>query len=244
MTERMKGKVAVITGGSSGIGLAAAQRFVEEGAYVFITGRRQTELDKAKDLIGKNVTTVQGDITQLADLDALYEVIRNEQGHLDVVFANAGGGSFSPFSAVTPQAFDDVFNLNVRGTFFTIQKALPLLRDGGSIIMTGSIAEMKVVPGLSTYGAAKLALRAFARYLAVELKDRRVRTNLLTPGPVETPPMAGFPKEALDGLIATVPLGRMGRPEELAAIAAFLASDESAFITGTEIFADGGSAQV
>ncbi|MCU1322218.1 MAG: family oxidoreductase [Acidobacteriaceae bacterium] len=244
MSGKLEGKVAVITGGNSGIGLATAQRFVNEGAYVFITGRRQAELDKATALIGRNVTAVQGDVTSISDLDTLYDTIRREKGHLDVVFANAGGGGFEPFEAVTPESFDATFNLNVRGTFFAIQKALPLLNDGASIIMTGSIAAVKVVPYLSTYGAAKAALRSFARSLTVELKDRGIRTNLLSPGPVETPPMAGFPKEALAALVATIPIGRMGASEELAAAALFLASSESSFITGIELFADGGAAQI
>jgi NAD(P)-dependent dehydrogenase (short-subunit alcohol dehydrogenase family) len=244
MSGKLEGKVAVITGGSSGIGLAAAQRFVEEGAYVFITGRRQAELDKAKTLIGKNVTTVQGDVTSLSDLDALYETVKSEKCHLDVIFANAGGGGFEPFEAVTPESFDTTFNLNIRGTFFTIQKGLPLLNDDASIIMTGSIAAVKAVQYLGTYGAAKAALRSLARTLTVELKDRKIRTNLLSPGPVDTPPMAGFPKEVLDGMVASIPLGRIASSEELAAAALFLASSESSFITGIELFADGGAAQI
>jgi NAD(P)-dependent dehydrogenase (short-subunit alcohol dehydrogenase family) len=244
MTELLAGKVALITGGSSGIGLATAKRFVDEGAYVFVTGRRQAELDSAKAFIGRNVTAVQGDVTNLSDLDALYETIKREKGHLDVIFANAGGGGFEPFEAVTPESFDATFNLNIRATFFTIQRGLPLLNVGASIIMTGSIAAVKVVPGLGTYGAAKAALRSLARTLTVELKDRKIRTNLLSPGPVDTPPMAGFPKEVLGAMVASIPLGRMASSEELAAAALFLASSESSFISGIELFTDGGAAQI
>lgn len=244
MSGKLEGKVALITGGSSGIGLAAAQRFVSEGARVFITGRRAAELQKAQALIGKGVTPVQGDVTNPSDLDHLYATITREAGHLDVVFANTGGGPFEPFTAVSAESFDATFGLNIRATFFTIQKAIPLLSDGASIIMTGSIAAMKVVPHLSVYGAAKAALRSLARSLSFELKDRGIRTNLLTPGPVETPPMAGFPKELLGALVGSVPMGRMGSSEEIAAVALFLASSESSFMTGTEVFVDGGAAQV
>ncbi|HEX4533779.1 MAG TPA: glucose 1-dehydrogenase [Rhizomicrobium sp.] len=241
--NRLNGKIAVVTGGSDGIGLATAKRFVEEGAYVFITGRGQPELDKAKAAIGKNVTAVQGDIAKPADLDRLYETVKQNKGHIDILFANAGTAESAPLTEVTEKHFDTIFGVNVRGTLFTVQKALPLLRDGASIILTGSIAGSKGMPGRTVYGASKAALRYFARAWTLELKDRHIRTNILSPGPVETPKVAQAPGR-LDSVVALVPMGRMGSPEEIANAALFLASDESSYITGIELFADGGAAQV
>jgi NAD(P)-dependent dehydrogenase (short-subunit alcohol dehydrogenase family) len=242
--SRLNAKTALITGGNSGIGLATAKRFVAEGAYVFLVGRRQSELDQATSLIGKNVTAVRADVTNLDDLDRVYRTVREVKGHLDIVFANAGRGARTPFETTTSDQFNSVFDLNVRGVFFTVQKALPLLRDGASIILTGSIAGTKGLPGMGVYSAAKAAVRSFARTWTVELKERRIRTNVLSPGPVATPPLAAAPPEAVAYLVSLVPMGRVASPEEIAAAATFLASDESSFITGIELFADGGAAQV
>lgn len=242
--SKLNSKVALITGGNSGIGLATAQRFVDEGAYVFLVGRRQSELDRATALIGKSVTAVQGDVTNLDDLDRVFLTVREVKGHLDIVFANAGQAGRMPFEATTTDQFDAIFDLNVRGLFFTVQKALPLLRDGSSIILTGSIAGSKGLPGMGVYSASKAAVRSFARTWTVELKERRIRTNVLSPGPVATPPLAAAPPEVVAYLVSLVPMGRMATPEELAAAASFLASDDSSFITGIELFADGGAAQV
>ncbi len=241
---KLNNKVAVITGGSSGIGLATAKLFVAEGAYVFITGRRQAELEKAKTLIGKNVTTVSGDVTILSDIDRLAGVVRETRGHADIIFANAGMGQFHALGQITIADYDSVINLNLRGVLFTVQSMLPLLRDRASIILNGSIAGSKGFPGFTLYGAAKAAVRSFARTWTVELKDRGIRTNVLSPGPVKTPPVEAAPKEVVDGFVSGVPLGRIGSPEEIAAAAVFLASDESSYITGIELFADGGLAQV
>jgi NAD(P)-dependent dehydrogenase (short-subunit alcohol dehydrogenase family) len=242
--SRLNAKTALITGGNSGIGLATAKRFVAEGAYVFLVGRRQSELDEATRLIGKNATAVRADVTNLDDLDRVYRTVREVKGHLDIVFANAGRGARTPFETTTSDQFDSVFDLNVRGVFFTVQKALPLLRDGASIILTGSIAGTKGLPGMGVYSAAKAAVRSFARTWTVELKERRIRTNVLSPGPVATPPLAAAPPEAVAYLVSLVPMGRVASPEEIAAAATFLASDESSYITGIELFADGGAAQV
>jgi NAD(P)-dependent dehydrogenase (short-subunit alcohol dehydrogenase family) len=242
----LKGKVAVITGGSSGIGIAAAKRFVAEGAYVFITGRRQAELDKAVAEIGKNVTAVQGDVSNLDDLDRLYKTVAAQKGKIDVVFANAGFVEMVPTVAVTPQHFDKTFNINARGVYFTVQKALPLLNDGGSIILNGSGVWVKGFPAYSTYSATKAALRSFVRTWTTELKDRKIRANVISPGAVETPIIDGqFPnKEAANGarqyFSSITPLGRLGRPEEIAAAALFLASDESSYIAGIDLPVDGG----
>ncbi len=241
---KLNGKIAVITGGSSGIGLATARKFVDEGAYVFIVGRRQSELDKATALIGRNVTAVQGDVTSIADLDRVYQTVKDTKGHIDIVFANAGGGDFVPLEAITEDHFDSVFDLNVRGVLFTVQKALPLLRDGGSIILTGSIAGSKGIPTLGAYGAAKAAVRSFVRTWTQELKDRRIRANVISPGPVRTHALATAPQEAIEQIAATVPMGRIAEPDEIASVALFLASDDSSYITGIELFADGGAAQI
>jgi NAD(P)-dependent dehydrogenase (short-subunit alcohol dehydrogenase family) len=249
--KKLEGKIALITGGSSGIGLATAQRFVAEGAYVFITGRRQEELDAAVKLIGQQVTGVQGDVANLADLDRLYEQVRQQKGHLDIVFANAGGSNGQvPLGAITEEHFDKVFNMNVRGLLFTVQKALPLLRDGSSIILTASTTGSKGAAAFSVYSASKAAVRSFARTWTMDLQARKIRVNALSPGPTETPGltrMGDSPAQKQfikDYIVANVPLGRLGQPEETAKAAVFLASDDSSFITGIELFVDGGVAQI
>lgn len=241
---KLQGKVAVITGGSTGMGLATAKRFVAEGAYVFIFGRRKAELDAAVKSVGSNITGVQGDIANLADLDRLYEIVKTTKGRLDIVFANAGIGEFVPFGSVTEDHFDRTFNVNVRGTLFTVQKALPLLNDGGSVILTGSIAGNKGMPAFGVYAASKAAVRSFARSWTTDLKDRHIRVNVLSPGPTDTAILAPFPKEAIAHLVSTIPMGRMAAPDEIAKVALFLASDDSSFITGIELSVDGGVAQI
>jgi NAD(P)-dependent dehydrogenase (short-subunit alcohol dehydrogenase family) len=236
--------VAVITGGTTGIGFAAAKLFVEEGAYVFITGRRQKELDEAVRAIGNNVTGVQGDVSKLADLDRLYETVKAEGRRIDVVFANAGLGEFAALGSITEEHFDKLFNINVKGALFTVQKALPLLNDGGSIILTGSVASAKGTPGFWVYGATKAAIRNFVRAWTIELKDRRIRSNVLSPGPTETPLIDHQPPEAIARIVSTIPMGRMGSTKEIAKAALFLASDDSSFVTGIELFVDGGRGQI
>jgi NAD(P)-dependent dehydrogenase (short-subunit alcohol dehydrogenase family) len=240
---KLQGKVAVITGGTTGIGLATAKLFVKEGAYVFITGRRQKELDEAVKAIGSNVTGVQGDVAKLADLDRLYETVK-KKGRIDIVFANAGFAEFAPLGKITEQHFDGLFNTNVKGVLFTVQKSLPLLNDGGSIIVTGSVAGSKGTPAFGTYGATKAAVRNFVRTWTVELKDRRIRSNVLSPGPTETPAIGKQPADAIARLLSTIPMGRMGEADEIARAALFLASDDSSFVTGIELFVDGGRAQI
>jgi NAD(P)-dependent dehydrogenase (short-subunit alcohol dehydrogenase family) len=241
---KLQGKVAVVTGGTSGMGLATAKRFVAEGAHVFIMGRRRAELDAAVEQIGSNVTGVQGDIAELADLDRLYERVKTVKGHLDIVFANAGVGEVQPLGAISLDHFDRIFNINVRGTLFTVQKALPLLRDGASIILTGSIAAVKGLAGFGAYSASKAAIRSFVRTWTVELKERRIRANVISPGTIDTPILAGLPREAIGQIVASIPMGRMGESDEIAAAAVFLAGDDSSFITGIELFVDGGTAQI
>jgi NAD(P)-dependent dehydrogenase (short-subunit alcohol dehydrogenase family) len=247
---RLNGKVAVITGGSSGIGLATARKFVEEGAYVFVTGRRRSELDKAKALIGKNVTTVQGDASDLEDLDRLYRIVKETKERVDIVFANAGFVEHQTIDVVTPEHFDKTFNINVRGVLFTVQKALPLMTNGGSIILNASIVAVKGLAAHGVYGATKAAVRSFSRTWTTELKDRGIRVNTLSPGATDTPIIDGqfTSTEQADAarasFAAATPMGRIGRPEELAAAALFLASDESSFITGIDLQVDGGLVQV
>ena len=241
---KLQGKVAVITGGTEGIGLATAKLFVKEGAYVFIMARREKELDEAVKAIGTNVSGVQGDVAQLADLDHLYETIAKVKGRIDIVFANAGVGEFVPFGAVTEEHFDKLFNINVRGTLFTVQKALPLLKDGGSIILNGSVASVKGTAAFGVYAASKAAVRNLVRAWTVELKDRRIRSNVLSPGPTETPAIGQQPADAIARIVSTIPMGRMGEADEIAKAALFLASDDSSFVTGIELFVDGGRAQV
>jgi NAD(P)-dependent dehydrogenase (short-subunit alcohol dehydrogenase family) len=244
MTRRLEGKTAVITGGTEGIGLATAKLFVEEGAYVFITGRRKKELDDAVKAIGSNVSGVQGDIAQLADLDRLYEAVSKVKGRIDILFANAGVGEFVPLGAVTEEHFDKLFNINVRGTLFTVQKALPLLKDGGSIILNGSVASVKGTGGFGVYAASKAAIRSFVRTWTTDLKDRRIRANVVSPGPINTPLFNRQSPEVISRIVSTIPMGRTGQPAEVAKVALFLASDDSSFVTGIELFVDGGRAQV
>lgn len=241
---KLKDKVAVITGATSGMALATAKRFVEEGAYVFITGRRQQQLDEAVRAIGKNVTGVQGDAANLDDLDRLYETVRREKGHIDVVFASAGHGDFAPIGEVTEEHFDKIFDLNVRGVLFTVQKALPLLRDGGSIILNGSVAATKGFPAFGVYSASKAALRAFARNWTLDLKARNIRVNVLSPGPIDTALFQAIPKEGRDQFVSLIPRGQVGQPDEIATAALFLATSDASFVTGGELLVDGGVAQI
>jgi NAD(P)-dependent dehydrogenase (short-subunit alcohol dehydrogenase family) len=248
ITKRLDGKIAVITGGNSGIGLATAQRFVAEGAYVFITGRRQSELDAAVRQIGKNVTGVQSDVSNLADLDRLYSTVKQQKGRINVLFANAGLGEFAPLGAITEANFDKTFSVNVRGLLFTVQKALPLFQDGGSIILSASTAASKGVEGFSVYSATKAAIRSFARTWTVDLKQRKIRVNSISPGPIDTPGLSGLIQQQGEqlkkNLVSTVPMGRMGSADEIAKAVSFLASDDSSFVTGIELFVDGGQAQI
>jgi NAD(P)-dependent dehydrogenase (short-subunit alcohol dehydrogenase family) len=247
---KLDGKIAVITGGNSGIGLATAKRFAAEGAKVVITGRRQAELDKAVADVGHGAIGVQGDVAKLADLDRLYATVKEKHGRVDVLFANAGGGKFAPLGAITEEQFDQEFNTNVKGLLFTVQKALPLFTDGGSIILNASIVSIKGMAAFSVYSATKAAARSFARTWTVDLKDRKIRVNALSPGPILTPGVEGLAKsrEELEqiksSLAGQVPLGRMGEADEIAKVAVFLASDDSSFITGIELFVDGGMAQI
>ncbi|CAF1171472.1 unnamed protein product [Rotaria sp. Silwood1] len=249
---KLDGKVALITGGSEGIGLATAQRFITEGAeHVFITGRRQEVLDEAVKKIGsKNVTAVQGDVSNMTDLDRLYDIIQKEKGRLDIVFANAGNNPNAPLGAITEKHFDDLININVKSVLFTVQKALPILVDGGSIILTGSIGSMKATPTASVYCATKAAVRSFARCWTVDLKERKIRVNTLSPGPIKTPMLERAGKSEAEnkafitGMIARSPMSRLGTPDEIAKAAVFLASDDSSYITGIELCVDGGLAQI
>jgi len=250
-SNKLQGKIALVTGGTSGLGLATAQRFVAEGAQVFITGRKQEGLDAAVQRIGGNVTGVRGDIANLADLDRLYEVIREKAGRLDILFANAGGGEFVPLEQVTEAHFDKYFGVNVKGTLFTVQKALPLMKDGGAIVLNGSMVSIKGFPAFGVYAATKAALRSFARTWTMDLKGRNIRVNVVAPGTVVTPAYKtelGLTDEQIEGFKAqaasTTPLGRTGTPEEIANAVLFLVSDESSFINGIELFVDGGAAQI
>ena len=250
MSGKLEGKVALVTGGNSGIGLATAKRFVEEGAYVFITGRRQEELDAAVKEIGKNITAVQGDVAKLRDLDKLYAAVKAKTGRIDVLFANAGIAELAPLGEVSEEQFDRMFNVNVKGLFFTVQKALPLLPNGASVILNASIVASKGNPASSVYSATKGAVRSFARTWTMDLKDRKIRVNAVSPGPIRTPAYdrlaASGPagKQMLDSIVNRVPMGRLGEPDEIARAAVFFASDDSTFVTGTELFVDGGTAQV
>ncbi len=247
---KLEGKIALITGGNSGIGLATAKQFVNEGAYVFITGRRQSELDAAVKQIGKSVTAVQGDVSKLGDLDRLFAQIKREKSRLDIVFANAGVAKYAPFGTITEEHYDSIFNINVKGLLFTVQKALPLLPDGASIILNASIVASKGFSSNSVYSATKAAVRSFARTWTTDLKDRRIRVNAVSPGPIETPGLnnllasSGAGEERLKMLSNNVPLGRLGTSDEIAKAVVFLASDDSSYVTGTELFVDGGLAQV
>jgi NAD(P)-dependent dehydrogenase (short-subunit alcohol dehydrogenase family) len=244
MSRKLENKVAVITGGSAGIGLGAAKRFVEEGAKVFITGRRQSELDKAVAEIGGDVTAIQADAASLGDIDRVYQIVKQKAGRIDVLFANAGFYEFGPFGEITEEHFDKTFNTNVRGLLFAVQKALPLLSAGSSVILTGSIASIKGFPAFSVYDATKAAIRSFARGWIVDLKGRDIRINVLSPGHTETPGLSTLADQNIrDMMKANVPLGRMGTAEDLAKAAVFLASEDSSYITGIELFVDGGVAQ-
>jgi NAD(P)-dependent dehydrogenase (short-subunit alcohol dehydrogenase family) len=251
MSQKLAGKVALVTGGSSGLGLATAQRFISEGAYVFITGRRQGELDAAVKQIGENVSGVQSDISNLADLDRLYDTIKQQKGRLDILFANAGLGEFAPIGQVTEAHFDKTFGINVKGTLFTVQKALPLMPDGAAIVINGSMVSIKGFPAFGVYAATKAALRSFARTWSVDLSARKIRVNVVSPGTVITPGYKnelGLSDDQIKQMEAqtavTTPLGRTGTPDEIAKAVLFLASDDSSYITGIELFVDGGMAQV
>ena len=247
---KLEGKIALITGGNSGIGLATAQQFVHEGAYVFITGRRGPELAAAVKEIGSNITGVQGDVSNLSDLDRLFAHIKREQGTLDIVFANAGVAQFAPFGEITEEHYDTLFTINVKGLLFTVQKALPLMPDGASIILNASIVASKGLPTNSVYSATKAAVRSFARTWTTDLQARRIRVNAVSPGPIDTPGLhdlvasSGASEQRWQMLATSVPLGRLGTPTEIAKAVVFLASDDSSDITGTEVFVDGGMAQV
>jgi NAD(P)-dependent dehydrogenase (short-subunit alcohol dehydrogenase family) len=241
---KLEGKVAVITGGSSGMALAAAKLFVAEGAYVFITGRRQDALDEAVKVIGRNVTGVRGDAANLGDLDRLFDTVKREKGKIDVLFASAGWGEAVKLGEITEQHFDATFGLNTRGTLFAVQKALPLFNDGGSIFMNGSIASVKGFPGFGVYAASKAALRSFARTWLNELKARNIRVNVLSPGPIDTPVQEQIGEEAKQLFESLIPRGKMGRPEEIATVALFLASDDSSFVNGVELSVDGGMSAI
>jgi NAD(P)-dependent dehydrogenase (short-subunit alcohol dehydrogenase family) len=248
--SKLEGKVAVITGGNSGIGLATAQQFVSDGAYVFITGRRQSELDSTATQIGKNnVTAVQGDVSNLADLDRLYAKVKEQKGQINILFANAGIIGAAPLGEISEEHFDKTFGINVKGLLFTVQKALPLFQDGGSIILNASVAASKGFEATSVYSATKAAIRSFARTWTADLKQRKIRVNTISPGRIDTPIFNGVlneeqTKQFNATVVANVPLGRMGNPDEVAKAASFLASDDSSYITGTELSVDGGLAQI
>ena len=248
--DRLAGKVALVTGANSGIGLAIAKRFAGEGARVFMTGRRQEELDKAVAEVGGNARGIRGDVSNLADLDRLYATIKDEAGVIDILIANAGGGEFAALGEITEEHFDKTFATNVKGTLFTVQKALPLLKDGASIVLTGSTAAVTGIPAFSVYSASKAAIRNFARSWILDLAPRKIRVNVLAPGSTSTPGWHNLApsNDVHDGMVsavqATTPLGRLGDPDETASAALFLASDESSFVNGSELFVDGGSAQI
>ncbi|MDU5455173.1 SDR family oxidoreductase [Pseudescherichia vulneris] len=249
MNKQLDGKIALVTGGTSGIGLATAQVLAAQGAQVFITGRRQAELDAAVDAIGAAATGIRADASKLAELDAVYAQIAKQAGRLDILFANAGGGDMQPLGAISEEHFDRIFGTNVRGVVFTVQKALPLLVDGASVILTGSTTSVKGTASFSVYSASKAAVRNFARSWALDLKDRGIRVNVVSPGPVRTPGLGELvPNEhrqgLFDALAAQVPLGRLGEPEEIGKVVAFLGSDAASFINGAELFVDGGMAQI
>jgi len=250
VSRKLEGKVALITGGSSGIGLATAKRFVHEGAQVFITGRREPELRAAAESIGSNAVPVQGDVSSLADLDRVFQTIRSKAGRLDVVFANAGRVKYSPLGQITEQFYEEIFGANVKGLLFTVQKALPLMTDGGSVILNASVVGSKGLPSNSVYSATKAAVRSFARTWTTDLKARRIRVNAVSPGATDTPALSDLlgssevGQQRLKSIASTVPLGRLGSPDEVAKAVVFLASDDSSFVTGAELFVDGGFAQV
>ena len=247
---RLEGKIALITGGSSGIGLATAKRFVDEGAFVFITGRREAELDAAVKAIGKNVKAIKGDVSKLDDLDGIFSAIKNDKGRLDVVFANAGIAKYAVLGEISEEFYDAIFDINVKGMLFTVQKALPLLPDGAAVILASSVVGSKGLGANSVYAATKAVARSFARTWTTDLKQRRIRVNAITPGSIDTPGLNGLLASSPVGeqrrktVDAITPLGRLRRPDEIAAAAVFLASDEASYVAGAELFADGGFAQV
>lgn len=250
MADKFAGKVAIVTGGSTGIGLATAKRFVTEGMdHVFLTGRRKDALDRAVAEIGRNVTAVRGDVANLNDLDRLYDEIRKQNRKVDIIFANAGVAELAPFASVDEKFYDLHFDANVKGMFFTVQKALPLMNDGGSIVLTGSIADVKGFPSISVYSASKAAVRSFARTWTSELKNRRIRVNTISPGHIDTPIFDTWQQgDALakmkEDLAKSVPLGRLGNPDEIAKAVSFLASDDASYVAGIELYVDGGIAQI
>jgi NAD(P)-dependent dehydrogenase (short-subunit alcohol dehydrogenase family) len=247
---KLEGKIALVTGGNSGIGLATAQQFVNEGAYVFVTGRRDPELAAAVKEVGRNITGVSGDVSNLDDLDRLFAQIKREKGRLDIVFANAGVAKFAPFGTITEEFYHSIFDINVKGLIFTVQKALPLMPDGASIILNASVVGSKGLPANSVYSATKAAVRSFARTWTTDLKGRGIRVNAVSPGSTDTPGLSDLLNSTDAGqqrrkmIQGSVPLGRLGRPDEIAKAVVFLASDDSSYITGTELFVDGGFAQV
>jgi NAD(P)-dependent dehydrogenase (short-subunit alcohol dehydrogenase family) len=247
---KLEGKIALVTGANSGIGLATAKRFVNEGAYVFITGRRDAELARAAREIGKNVAGVQGDVSKLGDLDRLFARIKQDKGRLDVLFANAGIATLAPFGTITEEFYETIFNTNVKGLLFTVQKALPLMPDGASIVLNASVVGSKGLPANSVYSATKAAVRSFARTWTTDLKERRIRVNAVSPGSTDTPGLSQLlgsseaGQQRLKMISGSIPLGRLGTPDEIAKAVVFLASDDSSYITGTELFVDGGFAQV
>ena len=250
MGNKLDGKIAVIKGGNSGIGLANEKRFVSEGANVFIFGRSQNEIDAGVSEIGKNVIGIQGDVSNLADLDRLFDVLKVQKGHLDILFANAGIAQFAPLGEISEEHFDKIFRINVKGLLFTVQKALPILEDGGSIILNASIGTSKGVGGSSVYSATKAAVRSFARTWTVDLRDRKIRVNAISPGPIDTPICSSITQNEEQSelfkknIVNAVPMKRMGSPDEVAKVVSFLASDESSYVTGIELFVDGGLAQI
>ena len=250
MGNKLEGKIAVITGGNSGIGLATAKRFVTEGAYVFITGRRQKQLDLAVSEIGKNVMGIQSDVSNLADIDKIYNTVKDQKNHIDIIFANAGIAQFAPLEKISEEHFDKIFRINVKGLLFTVQKLLPIFQEGGSIILNASIGSSKGVEETSVYSATKAAVRSFARTWTVDLRHRKIRVNAISPGPIDTPIFSNLmqneeqTEQFKKNIVNTVPMGRMGTPDEVAKVISFLASDDSSYITGIELFVDGGLAQI
>lgn len=250
MGNKLEGKIAVITGGNSGIGLATAKRFVTEGAYVFITGRRQKQLDLAVSEIGKNVMGIQSDVSNLADIDKIYTTIKDQKNRIDIIFANAGIAQFAPLEKISEEHFDKIFSINVKGLLFSVQKLLPIFQEGGSIILNASIGSSKGVEETSVYSATKAAVRSFARTWTVDLRHRKIRVNAISPGPIDTPIFSNLmqneeqSEQFKKNIVNTVPMGRMGTPDEVAKVVSFLASDDSSYITGIELFVDGGLAQI
>ena len=247
---KLEGKIALVTGANSGIGLATAKRFVTEGAYVYITGRRDAELARAAAAIARNVTAVPGDVSKAADLDRLFAQIQREKGRLDIVFANAGVAKFAPLGTISEEFYDSIFDVNVKGLLFTVQKALPLMPEGGSIIVNASVVASKGLPANSVYSATKAAVRSFARTWTTDLKSRRIRVNAVSPGSIDTPGLndllasSEVGEQRRKAITSAVPLGRFGTPDEIAKVVVFLASDDASYVTGAELFVDGGFAQV